>query len=130
MKFLQMARLHGVRILTLAAIFGSTAVFLNVTGKAAYADAVSTQRSVRGFVVSPANQPISGAIVYLTNTRTMGVESYITQQDGGYRFEQLSPNDDYKVWAQFDGKKSKSKTLSSFDDRSVFHVILKIDAAK
>ena len=60
----------------------------------------------------------------------MTVESYITQEDGAYRFEQLSPNDDYKLWAQVDGKKSKAKILSSFDDKHVFRVIIRIDTGK
>lgn len=101
-----------------------------IAGNVANAAAESTQRSVQGKVVSATDVPIRSAIVYLSDTRTMAVESYITQEDGAYRFEQISPGDDYKLWAQADGKKSRIKTLSSFDDRSVFHVILKIDAGK
>ena len=68
--------------------------------------------------------------MYLSDQHTMTVESYITQEDGAYRFEQLSPNDDYKLWAKVDGKTSKPKILSSFDDRSVFRVIIRIDTGK
>lgn len=99
-------------------------------GTAGLVSAQSTQRSVQGRVVTANDTPIRSAIVYLSNVRTMAVESYITQEDGAYRFQQMSANDDYKLWAQLDGKKSKTKMLSSFDNRSVFHVILKIDTDK
>ena len=130
MKYMQTARSHGTRILILTAVFSGVAGFRGITGAAVYANAPSTQRSVQGRVVSATDQPIRSAIVYLSDTQTKAVESYITQEDGAYRFEQLSPNDDYKLWAKVDDKKSKTKTLSSFDDRSVFHVIIKIDTAK
>lgn len=90
----------------------------------------NSDRSVEGRVIDDNEKPLRSAIVYLSDQRTMTVESYITQEDGAYRFEQLSPNDDYKLWAQLDGRKSKSKILSSFDNRSVFRVILKIDPKK
>lgn len=90
----------------------------------------STTRSVQGRVIDANDAPIRSAIVYLNDERTKEVQSYITQEDGAYRFQQLSPNDDYMLWAQASGRKSKTKILSSFDDRSDFHVILRIEAAK
>ncbi|MHB8301384.1 MAG: carboxypeptidase-like regulatory domain-containing protein [Acidobacteriaceae bacterium] len=90
----------------------------------------NAERSVQGRVVDDADKPLSKAIVYLSDLRTLTVESYITQDDGAYRFQQLSPNDDYKLWAQLDDRKSKSKTLSSYDNRSIFRVILKIGPGK
>jgi hypothetical protein len=123
MKYLWSARSTGACMLAMAFLLGSSFS----VGKAA---AANTQRSVRGRVVASDDTPIESAIVYLSDARTMTVESYITQEDGAYRFEQLTPDDDYNLWAQVDGKKSKVKTLSSFDDRKVFHVILKIEAGK
>ncbi|HET9088461.1 MAG TPA: carboxypeptidase-like regulatory domain-containing protein [Acidobacteriaceae bacterium] len=90
----------------------------------------NTDRSVQGRVVDDQDTPLRSAIVYLSDQRTKTVESYITQEDGAYRFQQLSPNDDYKLWAQLEGAKSKTKILSSFDGRSVFRVILKISPKK
>ncbi len=130
MKSMQNARTHSVRILALAAAFGGFALLGVIPENAVHADAANTPRSVQGRVVTGTDTPVPSAIVYLSDTRTLTVESYITQQDGAYRFEQLSPNDDYKLWAQLGGKKSKTKILSSFDDRSTFHVILKIAAGK
>lgn len=127
-KFHRIARLRGVRIFGAIAIFGGLALCASALPNVALFADSNAPRSVQGMVVTPANNPIRNAIVYLSDTRTKDVESYITQKDGAYRFEQLSPNDDYKLWAQANGNRSKTKILSSFDDRSTFHVILKIGA--
>lgn len=98
--------------------------------KPLYALQENADRSVQGRVIDDDEKPLRSAIVYLSDQRTKTVESYITQEDGAYRFEQLSSNDDYKLWAQLDDRKSKSKILSSFDSRRVFRVILKISQNK
>jgi hypothetical protein len=130
MKSLQTARLHGTRLLASAVLFCVTVAMGTGIVGGPYAAAQSRQRSVQGRVVSATDVPIPDAIVYLSDTRTKAVTSYITREDGAYRFEQLSPNDDYKLWAQLNEKRSKTKTLSSFDGRSVFHVILTIETSK
>ena len=123
MKWMQRTRSRAIA----GAVFFGSIGFI-AAGPTAVAQ--NTQRSVQGRVVNMGDVPIRSAIVYLSDTRTMDVESYITQEDGAFRFEQMSSGDDYKLWAQIGNEKSKTKTLSSFDDRSVFHVILKIDAGK
>jgi len=65
--------------------------------------------------------------VYLTNTRTRAVKSYIVSNDGAYRFPELSPNIDYEVYAQYKGLKSETKTVSQFDDRPQVNIVLRID---
>ncbi len=130
MKDMQTARSHGARLFNLAVLLCIIASVGTGMAGGAYASAQNTQRSVQGRVVNANDAPVPNAIVYLSDTRTKAVTSYITQEDGAYRFEQVSPNDDYKLWAQLEDKKSKTKTLSSFDDRSVFHVILKIETGK
>lgn len=111
-----------------AALIG--VVLFSVWAAPIFAKMAYTQRTVQGRVVASGDRPVANAIVYLSDMRTKTVESYITQQDGAYRFEELSSNDDYKLWARANGKKSKVTTLSSFDDRSTFHVILKIGSDK
>jgi hypothetical protein len=54
------------------------------------------------------------------------VKTYIVSQDGNYRFPSLQPNIDYEVYAQHDGQKSDSKTVSQFDDRTQVTINLKI----
>lgn len=129
---MQIARSCRTRLLAGAVLLGvigclATAVEIQSPN---YAVAENADRSVQGRVIDAKGTPVRSAIVYLSDLRTLTVESYITQEDGSYRFEQLSPNDDYKLWAQLDDKKSKSKTISSFDSRNVFRVIIKIDDGK
>ncbi|HET9101013.1 MAG TPA: carboxypeptidase-like regulatory domain-containing protein [Acidobacteriaceae bacterium] len=118
------------RVLTIAVLFLVVACLARISGTTNSVAAQTAQRSVQGRVVNQNDVPIRSAIVYLSDQHTLAVESYITQEDGAYRFEQLSPNDDYKLWAKVDGKTSKPKILSSFDDRAVFRVIIRIDTAK
>ena len=121
---------RGTRLLTIAVLLMLVTCLARISGNTMPVAAQTTQRSVQGRVVNQSDVPIRSAIVYLSDQRTMTVESYITQEDGAYRFEQLSPNDDYKLWAKVDGKSSKPKILSSFDDRAVFRVIIRIDTGK
>lgn len=83
-------------------------------------------RSLQGQVTNDRDQPLSGAIVYLKNTKTMSVKTYITEKGGNYRFNALSPNVDYEAYAEYQGKKSDTKTLSSFDNRRNATINLKI----
>lgn len=87
-------------------------------------------RTLTGQVTDKADAPIPGAIVYLQNTRTQAVKTFITDNTGNYRFSSLSPNVDYQVRAEFQGHKSDTKTLSSFDSRSNVVMHLKINMAK
>lgn len=130
MNRIRAARFHGSRFLTVAVLLGLVACFALFSGSTESALAQTTQRSVQGRVVNQNDVPIRNAIVYLSDMRTLSVESYITQADGYYSFEQLSPNDNYKLWAQVNGKKSKSRILSSFDDQPVFRIIIRIDTRK
>lgn len=89
-----------------------------------------TAKMLTGTVTDKADQPITGAVVYLKNSKTLAVKSYFTQQDGTYRFPQLALNTDFEVWAEKDGKKSDSKGISQFDDRYNPTINLRIDLNK
>lgn len=129
MNSLEASRRARGRLRRIAVLLGIAAIAI-VFSSAGPAVAQGAVRSVQGRVVNASDVPIRSAIVYLSDQRTKAVESYITQEDGAYRFEQLSPNDNYKLWAQVDGKKSESRILSSFDDRPVFRVIIRINTGK
>jgi len=80
----------------------------------AQSDAV---RSVEGKVYSPQDTPQGSAIVYLQDSKTNDIKSFISTQDGSYRFGQLSSDVDYQLWAEYKGKKSDKKNISSFNSK-------------
>ncbi len=86
-------------------------------------------RLLYGKVLDPQDNPVVGAIVYLTNTRTHAVKTYIVGQEGTYRFPGLSTVD-YEVYAQYNGRKSDTKSVSQFDDRPQVYIDLKISDSK
>jgi Carboxypeptidase regulatory-like domain len=89
-----------------------------------------TTRTLTGSILDKSDQPVADAVVYLKNTKTLAVRTYIAQKDGSYRFPELSNNIDYEVYAQRNGKKSNTKVLSQFDDREQPHINLRIDVNK
>ena len=89
--------------------------------------AQSAQRVVQGKVVDKADAPIKGAVVYLKDDQSLAVKSAISRDDGSYRFGQLAQNTDYELWATSNGKKSGTKTISSFDNKNQFYIDLKIN---
>jgi hypothetical protein len=89
-----------------------------------------TSRTLTGMVLDKDDQPIANAVVYLKNTKTLTVKTYIAQNDGTYRFPALSRDVDYDVYAERAGKKSGTKSLSQFDDRATANINLHIDTGK
>jgi len=84
-------------------------------------------RLLLGKVLDQQDNPLPDAVVYLTNTRTRAVKTYIVSSDGTYRFPALSASVDYEVYAQYKGRKSDTKSVSQFDDRTQVYLDLKID---
>lgn len=85
------------------------------------------QRTVEGKVLDKAGTGIKGAVVYLKDSHSSQVKSAISTDDGSYRFVQLAQNTDYEIWAQVDTRKSKTKSISSFDSKKSFNFTLQID---
>jgi len=90
----------------------------------------SQLRSVHGIISDKADTPIPTAVVFLKNTRTNAVRSYIADETGNYRFSGLDPNTDYELHAEKDGAKSPTRTISSFESRKEIVVNLKLDTKK
>jgi hypothetical protein len=108
-------------------IAGAVLLVLSVAAHAAPDKKEKQQgRLLYGKVLDQQDNPVAGAIVYLTNTRTHAVKTYIVSQEGTYRFPGLSMVD-YEVYAQYNGRKSDTKSVSQFDDRSQVYIDLKIN---
>jgi Carboxypeptidase regulatory-like domain len=84
-------------------------------------------RLLTGKVLDKQDNPIPDAVVYVTDTRTRAVKTYIVGPDGTYRFPALATNVDYEIYAQANGKASDTKRMSQFDDRKVVDIVLRID---
>jgi hypothetical protein len=87
------------------------------------------QRAVWGVVTDSQGRPIKGAAVKLTNTITLGIRSYITQESGEYRFRGLHPDIDYRLRARFHERTSKTQTITRFNERKTTRIDLRIDGA-
>lgn len=84
-------------------------------------------RLLIGKVLDRDDNPVTNAVVYVTDTRTHAVKTYIVGPDGMFRFPALAANVDYEVYAQLNGKSSDTKRVSQFDDRKQVNIVLKID---
>ena len=85
-------------------------------------------RMLTGKVLDKQDNPVANAVVYVTDTRSRAVKTYIVGADGVYRFPALAANVDYEIYAQVDGKTSDTKKMSQFDDRKQVKIDLRIDA--
>jgi Carboxypeptidase regulatory-like domain len=105
---------------------------LLLAGPAAAQDAKheSQLRTVRGVVMDKSESPIPSSVVFLKNTRSNAVRSYISDDQGNYRFSGLDPNADYEIHAEKDGASSPTRTVSSFDSKKDIVLNLKIDKKK
>ncbi len=74
-------------------------------------------RSVSGKVVDEEDRAVQGAVVQLKDTKTLEIRSFITLEDGSYRFHGLSTETDYELRASHQGRSSKTRRLSVYDSR-------------
>ncbi|HEX3322455.1 MAG TPA: carboxypeptidase-like regulatory domain-containing protein [Terriglobales bacterium] len=108
-------------------VIAAVLMVVTLASAAPYAQKGTTGRLLTGKVFDHNDNPLPNAVVYLTNTRTRAVKTFIVGNDGSYRFPALAPNIDYEVYAQFNGRKSDSKTVSQFDNREQLAITLRID---
>lgn len=85
------------------------------------------QRSLQGQVMGRHDAALPNAVVYLKNTKTLAVRTLYADETGQYSFNALSPNVDYEVYAEYNGKKGDTKTLSTFDSRAKAFINLHVD---
>ena len=110
--------LTGLLALTLVAVLPSFAKDKDTT---------TPGRLLTGRVLDKQDNPVPNAVVYVTDTRTRAVKTYIVGADGNYRFPALAANVDYEIYAQLGGKNSDTKKMSQFDDRKQVKIDLRLD---
>jgi hypothetical protein len=84
------------------------------------------QRNVTGSVVDDTSTPVAGATVFLKNNKTKSIRSYTSASNGRFRFAQVNMAEDFDLWAEKDGRKTATKTVSSWDARKEFETELKM----
>ena len=87
-------------------------------------------RTVHGVTMDKTETPVASAVVFLKNTRSNAIRSYISDTEGNYRFSGLDPNVDYEIHAEKEGSKSPTRTVSNFDNRKDITLNLKIEKKK
>jgi len=84
------------------------------------------QRVVEGSVVDASSATVAGATVFLKNLKSKSIRSYTSEAGGKFYFAQVNMIDQYDLWAEKDGRKSPTKTVSSWDERKDFTTELKL----
>jgi hypothetical protein len=117
------SRRFGVT-LPLALLLSAAPALVTLAPHAAVAQSPAKQRMVEGSVEDKSGAKVNGAVVYLRDSKSNSVKSFVTDANGHFRFVQLSPSTDYELWAELNGKKSKVRSISSFDDHPTFVMTL------
>jgi hypothetical protein len=84
------------------------------------------QRVVTGKVVDSSDAAVTGAVVFIKDIKTKSIRSYTTTADGRFRFTGVNMAEDHDLWAEKDGKKSATKSVSTWDTRTQFECELKL----
>lgn len=74
-------------------------------------------KNVHGIVQDARGKRLAGARVFLRDMKTKIVRTLETDQNGEYSVFALTPTEDYEVYAQFKGKDSDKKFVSSYLNR-------------
>jgi hypothetical protein len=85
------------------------------------------ERIAEGSVVNKSDAPIPGAIVYLKDTKSNAIKTYIADESGNFRFGELSQSTDYELWAESGGLHSRHKGISYISSKNNYHFTLKVE---
>jgi hypothetical protein len=87
-------------------------------------------RTIEGMVCSKEGMPVQGAVVYLQDSKSLTVKSYLSDAQGRFHFRQLSTSADFDLWAELNGKRSKTKSISQFNSKTDLNFKLKLPISK
>jgi pimeloyl-ACP methyl ester carboxylesterase len=86
-------------------------------------------KNVHGIVQDPRGKPLAGARVFLKDMKSKVVRTLEADQSGEYKIFALPPTVDYELYAEFLGKQSEKKYVSSFLNREDNVLNFLVDAA-
>src|SRR5947207_9071022 len=86
-------------------------------------------KNIHGVVQDLRGKPLSGARVFVKDMKTNVVRTLEADQDGQYKVFALAPTADYEVHAEFKGKSSEKKLISSFLNREDNVLNFQLDVA-
>lgn len=86
-------------------------------------------KNVHGLVQDLRGKPLAGARVFIRDTKTNTSRTVETDADGIYKVFALAPTSDYEVHAEFKGKSSDKKFVSSFLNREDNVLNFQLDVA-
>ncbi|HEV2575994.1 MAG TPA: carboxypeptidase-like regulatory domain-containing protein [Acidobacteriaceae bacterium] len=124
----------GARLLCIfalvAAMNTAAASGMWAPGSASETTKVPKLRTVEGMVCSNDGKPVQGAVVYLQDSKSLAVKSYLSDAQGKFHFRELSMSADYDLWAEMNGKRSKTKSISQFNSKPDLQYRLKVKVAE
>lgn len=121
---------QGAAILCVLLSLGAVPRTAAATTAAAESTKVPKLRTVEGEVCGRDGSPIQGAVVYLKDEKSLAVKSYLSDEQGQFHFRQLSMSLDYDLWAELNGKRSKTKSISQFNSKPDLRYKLKLPISK
>jgi len=86
-------------------------------------------KNIHGVVQDLRGKALTGARVFLKNMKTNVVRTLETDQNGEYQVFALTPTVDYELYAEFKGKTSEKKIVSSFLNREDNVLNFQLDVA-
>jgi dienelactone hydrolase len=86
-------------------------------------------KNVHGIVQDMRGKTLVGARVFLKNMKTNVIRTLETDQTGEYKVYGLEPTVDYEIYAEFKGKTSDKKIVSSFLNREDNVLNFQLDVA-
>src|SRR2546428_13660143 len=92
-------------------------------------DNVIKPKNIHGVVQDLRGTPLPGARVFLRDMKTKVVRTIETDQNGEYKVFALPPHVDYELYADFKGKSSEKKFVSSFLNREDNVLNFQLDVA-